>query len=326
MTAVPAVTVLIPARDEERDIERCLDAVLAQDHPHDRLEVIVVDGGSRDRTAELARRRLAASQVRGGVVSNPAATTPSNLNAGLRAASGTYVCRVDARSLVPPHYVRRCVELLAGHPDLRVVGGRQEARSRPHAGLVARSIARGLNNRWGSGLARYRRGAASGPTDTVYLGAFRTEELRQVGGWNEDLPTNQDFDLNRRLGAFGTVWFDDRLVVGYLPRERWQDVARQYFRFGRWKVRYWRLAGSRPNARQAFLLVMPPALVSGGLFALRRCPILGLSVPVLGALALDLTGAPDPAPLLERLGGVATVGLVALSWWSGVVHEWVTGG
>ena len=49
--------------------------------------------------------------------------------------------------------------------------------------------------------------------------AFRTAELRAHGGWNEQLPTNQDFDLNRRMGAHGLVWFDARLVVGYEPRD-----------------------------------------------------------------------------------------------------------
>jgi len=51
---LPLVTVLIPARDEEADIERCLRAVLAQDYPHDRIEVVLVDGGSVDRTMEVA--------------------------------------------------------------------------------------------------------------------------------------------------------------------------------------------------------------------------------------------------------------------------------
>ena len=101
MTERTVVTVLIPARNEERDIDDCLRAVLAQDFPHDRLEVVVVDGASTDRTAEVAEKRLAESSVRSSVVHNPAGTTPSNLNVGLADAAGTYLCRVDARSLIP---------------------------------------------------------------------------------------------------------------------------------------------------------------------------------------------------------------------------------
>ena len=87
-------------------------AVLAQDHPHDRLEVVVVDGGSTDRTADVASKVLAAGDVAWQIVDNPAGTTPSNLNAGLAVASGELLCRVDARSIVPPEYVRLCAEVL----------------------------------------------------------------------------------------------------------------------------------------------------------------------------------------------------------------------
>ena len=88
MSDTPLVTVLIPARNEEADIERCLRAVLAQDHPHDRLEVVLVDGGSTDRTADVASKVLAAGDIAWQIVDNPAGTTPSNLNAGLAVADG----------------------------------------------------------------------------------------------------------------------------------------------------------------------------------------------------------------------------------------------
>lgn len=92
------VSVIIPARDERADIERCLERVLAQRWDRGLLEVIVVDGASNDGTAELARRALEAADLRRGLVlENPAGTTPTSLNAGLREALGEFVVRVDAR-------------------------------------------------------------------------------------------------------------------------------------------------------------------------------------------------------------------------------------
>src|SRR5262249_38493878 len=116
-----------------------------------------------------------------------------------------------------------------------------------------------LNNRWGMGLSRYRRGAESGAADTVYLGAFRTADLRAVGGWSLEFPTNQDFELNRRMAERGLVWFDAGIPVEDGPRPDLGSLYRQYKRFGAWKVRYWRRTGDRPQPRQVALLVGVPA-------------------------------------------------------------------
>lgn len=250
--------VLIPARDEAADLDRCLDAVLAQDVDPAGLEVIVVDGASRDGTATLAHRRLREAGLgRFAVLTNEQATTPSNLNLGLAVVASPIVCRVDARSVIPPHYVRRCIEVLDAQPEVRVVGGSQVAVPRDGS---ARSlgIARALNNRFTMGMARYRRGGQSGPTDTVYLGAFRTADLRAAGGWDEAFLTNQDYELNRRMGRDGVVWFADDLEVGYLPRRDVGDLVRQYVRFGSWKAQYWQTTGDRPSTRQVAALAIGP--------------------------------------------------------------------
>jgi succinoglycan biosynthesis protein ExoA len=324
---VPMVTVLIPARNEERDIERCLRAVLAQDHPHDRMEVvIVVDAATEDRTRAVARDVLRDGAVAWTVLESDAGATPSNLNAGLAVADGSFLCRVDARSLVPPHYVRTCVEVLQMQPGIAVVGGAQIAHPRD-ASARASGIARALNNRYAMGGSPYRSGATSGPTDTVYLGAFRTDELRDMGGWDEYFSTNQDFELNRRMGRAGLVWYDDRLQVGYIPRPSVGELRAQYHRFGRWKVRYWRRTGDPIQRRQWVLLLgVPLVALAGGVGAAsvphgrRRWMVLS----ALGALAwVDELGSVDsPRSPASRVVAGAVVPQVGLAWWTGVVREW----
>ncbi|MBI2704069.1 MAG: glycosyltransferase [Actinobacteria bacterium] len=326
MSGIAPVTVLIPARNEELDIERCLDAVLAQDLPLDGLEVVVVDGGSSDRTAEIARARLAGAGLRrSAVVVNEGATTPSNLNAGLAEVRTAIVCRVDARSIIPAHYVRLCAADLAARQECAVVGGSQRAVA-PHPGATGRGIARALNNRFGMGLARYRRRARSGPTDTVYLGAFRTEQLRGIGGWDERLVTNQDFDLNQRLSRFGQVWFDERLEVGYVPRASVRALWSQYHRFGRWKVRYWRMAGDRPKLRQSIPIVGVPAwmVAMAAVTRLRPSRVVAAGVAVgVVAIAVEAGGASDhdAGGLAVRLVSLAALGAVWTGWLSGVYRE-----
>lgn len=323
MSETPTVTVLIPARNEERDIERCLRAVLAQDHPHDRIQVVLVDGGSTDNTVQAAKRCLAATEVDWKIVDNAVGTTPSNLNVGLAVASGRIVCRVDARSVVPPEYVRLCAELLQARPDVSVTGGAQVAIAHDDSPM-AMGIARALNNRLAMGGSRYRAHADSGPSDTVYLGAFRTDELRDVGGWDEYFLTNQDYELNRRLSRRGVVWYDARLAVGYLPRRTLTDLWHQYHRFGRWKVLYWRRTGDSPARRQRLLLALYPTLVAGAVLGLVRARRRRRSVLTIGALAAaleDCGSSHDAGTASERLLSLCAIGIVSTAWWTGVVWQ-----
>lgn len=327
MSALPTVTVVIPARDEASSISDCLAAVAAQDYPAELLEVLVVDGMSGDGTASEAAVAMARLGLQGRVLVNAAALTPSNLNAGLAEAGGEILCRVDARSLVPPNYVRRCVEILCSRPGVAVVGGAQVALA-PHPGPTGRGIARALNNRWTMGLSRYRRGGRSGASDTVYLGAFRTDDLRRVGGWDVRLPTNQDFDLNRRLSSSGSVWFESSLEVGYQPRSSHRDLFRQYVRFGSWKVRYWRLTADRPRPRQVVLLAAPALLAPAGVVAVARNRSWGapLALALAGlAVTLEARGAARPPARspVDHLSALLAMGAVGGGWLAGAWSELV---
>ncbi len=323
------VTVIIPARNEASAIVACLDAVAAQTYPHEMIEVVVVNGGSTDDTAEVAGRVLASGGFRRwAVLDNPAGTTPSNLNAGLAWAEGEMIVRVDARSIVPAPYVRACVEAL-GVPGRSVVGGSQIAVPRS-SHWRDRAIARALNHRFAMGGSRYRRvGARSGPADTVYLGAFHTDQLRQAGGWNETFTTNQDFELNRRMAAVGSVWFEAGLPVSYLPRRTHREIAQQYHRFGRWKARYWRITNDRPRPRQLALASLPFGfLVLVGVVVVAIGPVAiaaGAPLALVGCLAIDrLGGVRRPESLPVGLVAGATNVLIGASWWTGVVRGLAT--
>jgi GT2 family glycosyltransferase len=311
-------------REEQASIAQCVDHLASQDWPIEDIEVLVVDGGSDDESVAVARRSLAAHHFGAARVLSGPGPTPANLNLGLAEARGEVVCRVDARSLVPSDYVRRCVAMLHDRPDVAVTGGCQVAVVTT-AGPEGEGIARALNNRWGMGLSRYRRGGESGPSDTVYLGAFRTAELRLVGGWDERFPTNQDFELNRRLGRRGVVWVQGDLKVGYLPRTSVAALFAQYRRFGRAKVRYWRLTGDRPRPRQVVLLSAPGVVGVVGLAVTVRSPRAGLVLALLGgglAVAVEHAGASHPSTGARgHLVAARALAAVSVGWTSGVWTE-----
>ncbi len=325
MSKQPTVTVVIPAKNEARSIGDALRAVSDQSYPSSSIEVVVVVGGATDDTVDVASKELAdGSFARWSVIENTTGTTPSNLNQGLDWAEGDVIVRVDARSLIPRHYVATCVEALEDS-SRAVIGGSQVATARSDH-WRDRSIARALNHRHAMGGSRYRRvGASSGPTDTVYLGVFRRAQLVEAGGWNESFTTNQDFELNRRMATRGSVWFQADLPVSYIPRSTRREIAQQYHRFGRWKARYWRTTTDRPRPRQIVLVAGPTlCLVSGlGVLSLASGWVLA-ATPVVGVatcLAVDACGGHGADDGLGvRVAAGATNVLIGLSWWSGVVR------
>ena len=321
MTGLPLVSVIIPALNEEHDIRECINALRAQDYPHDRIEVLVVDGESSDGTARVAKEVLATTDfATARLVRNRKATTPSNLNRGLAESRGTLVCRVDARCHVGSCYVRRCVEVLTSGKNIAVVGGAQVATAGPNAKLVERAIAKALNNPYAMGWSRYRRRRSSGPGDTVYLGAFRKHELVQAGGWDERLLTNQDYELNRRMSRLGLVWFDAELEVRYRPRRSLTSLAQQYRRFGRWKLAGWIEGGTPIAPRQLALVAAPLVCAAGSVAVSRRNPWLPAGM-VLVAFAILDSGMPEPAPALERGAALLASAFVAGSWYAGVLEQ-----
>ena len=297
------MSVIIPARNAEATLPGTLDAVLDQDYPGD-IEAIVADGSDTTATEELLRRRY--PRVR--VVPNPDRSIPAGLNRALKVARHSIVARCDAHAVLPPGHVSRAVQTLH-RTGAANVGGCQNP-----VGFTRfeRAVALATSTPLGAGDARYRLGGPEGPTDTVFPGVFRRDALDAVGGYDKGLLANEDYELNWRLREHGeTVWFDPRLAVDYRPRGNFRALARQYFRYGRWKrvvlgrhPRSWRF---RQLAAPALLLALAAsaALAAAGMIATAFVP----GAAVAGVALLGLA-APGPLGyLLVLLGGSAMVGL-----------------
>lgn len=319
-TSPAAVSVVIPAVDEAADIAGCIDSIGHQDVPLDELEVILVDGCSTDATVDVARRAAARYPFASfTVLTNPQRRTAGSLNAGLLVAQGETIVRIDARSRVESHYVRTCRDVLANRPEVASVGGAQIARPRGD-GPVEVGIARALRNRWATGMSRYRRATRSGPADTVWMGVFRAADLRALGGWNDAVALNEDFELNMRLRDAGrVVWFESSLRSEYLPRRDLRALGEQYFYFGRVKGMWW-ARGTKPVPRQVALLAAP--VVAASLLA-RVAGRHRVLAPLLGAASglvlLDAAGSDGPdTDARGRVVAWLSIATIDGAWWLGV--------
>ena len=223
----------MPVRDDARFIAESLEAILAQDYPRNRMDIVVAEGRSSDGSREIIEQfeRL---DTRLRVVDNPWGHTPAGLNAAIRRATGEFLVRVDSRAVVAPDYVRSCVEaLLTSGAD--VAGGLQRPTGR---GSVASAIAAAMTCPFGVGNAAFRYAKRARWTESVYLGAYRREVFERLGLFDEELLRNQDDELHFRLWqSGGRLWLDPAIRSVYRCRETLGELWRQYFDYGEYKVR-----------------------------------------------------------------------------------------
>jgi len=232
------VTVVIPVKNEREYINRCIDAIMAQNYPIELLEILCVDGMSQDGTRELIESYTAQTDhLR--IVDNPSGLTPHALNIAISCSTGDVIVRIDSRSFIRPDYIKACVRLLEESGAWNV-GGRQDAIS--ESGLVAGAIATALGSPFAMGGAKFHYSNTRQYVDTVYLGAFPRNVFNTVGLYDEDLVRNQDYEFNIRIRkAGGKILFDPALSVQYIGRGSPWKLLSQFYQYGWWKVQVLRI-------------------------------------------------------------------------------------
>ncbi|HZP42494.1 MAG TPA: glycosyltransferase family 2 protein [Candidatus Binatia bacterium] len=299
MSPEPFVTVIVPVRNEIRTIDRCLAALVDQDYPQSRIEILVVDGASDDGTPEAVRQRAAAApHIR--LLENPDGRAAAGMNLGIAAARGEVVARVDGHAIVPPDFVSRTVDALVRRPDVACVSGALVTLGRTATG---RAIAAAMSSIAGVGWARFRTGARRERlVDTVAFPVYRRATLERLGKLDEELVRNQDDELNLRLTrAGGRILLLPDLRIVYFCQSTLRGLWRQYFQYGFWKVRVIQKHGAPASWRH----LVPGALVA----ALAVLLPLAL-VPALRPLALGAVGAYAAAVVAASVALGATHGVL----------------
>lgn len=304
----PLVSILLPILNEAADIAAALERI--SDQTFSDFEVLIADGGSTDETLLIVQRR-AKNDDRFRVLHNPRKLQSAGLNTALAECRGQFLVRLDGHTFVEADYVQRCVDLLQ-ETGAGVVGGRMLAQ--PVESAVGKGIALANQSPWGAGPAKFHAGARSGPAETVYLGAFRTSVVRQLGGWAEDVGVNEDYELNHRIANAGhLVWLDVDLAAGYRPRSSFKALATQYFRYGRSKAAVMKRHPDSVKLRQVLPSLLVPVAAGMLLRPLRILGGLGVGTHTL----VVITGATrTAAPPQDRVIG-ALAALVMHWCWSG---------
>ena len=230
-----SITVVMPCRNEERHIAMALRRVLDQEGADTRfkLEVLLVDGRSIDRTREIVAEEFG-DDDRLRVVDNPRQITPAAFNLGIQAARGRYICILGAHAEIADDYLLRCFETIEAR-QVDNVGGPWRAQGR---GYTGEAIALAFQSQFAVGGARSHTLSYEGLVDSVWGGFYRREVFDRIGHFDEQLVRNQDDELNLRLvRSGGTVWQSTSIRYTYHCRDSLRGLFRQYRQYGYWKVR-----------------------------------------------------------------------------------------
>jgi GT2 family glycosyltransferase len=253
---LPLVSIIVPVRNEEGYIGRCLQALAAQDYPRERMELFVLDGGSRDATESETRLTAEATGLTVFYAPNPNHTAATGFNLGLTLAHGDIIIKVDGHTRVAPDFISASVKALQ-ESGADAAGGPIETRGHGDAG---RAIALAMSSRFGVGDTAFRdEDAGEQWADSVPYGAYRREVFERIGGLAEDIDRGEDDEFNYRLRqAGGRILLSPSIRSTYYCRSGYQELARQYWGYGLAKAKVLR----RHPGRLRWRHLVPSALVA----------------------------------------------------------------
>ena len=234
MGKMPKISIIIPIFNEEQYIAKCLESIIESDYDKNKMEVLLVDGGSTDKTLDIIDGYQQKHSLF-KLLRNPDRTVPFAMNMGIKAACGEFIVRLDAHAMYPKDYFSKLIDY---HQKLQAdnVGGVVVTAVR-HKNNVSHAIKNVLSDKLGVGSA-FRSGVKEiKEVDTVPFGCYKKEVFDKVGLYDERLTRNQDIELNKRLKrAGGKIFIVPDIESTYYARESFKALAKNNFQNGRWNM------------------------------------------------------------------------------------------
>lgn len=255
----PTISVVVPTLNSDKTVKSCLDSIMGQEYPKNRLEVIIVDGGSRDRTLDL----VAGHPVM--VISESKKGRGAAYNRGFQEAKGDYVAFLDSDAIAPVDWLKDSMRIIGQDSSIAAVHFKNlaPADSSYFQKCVDTVLSKG-------------RGGANGVV-------YKKSALISVGGFNVSLPYLQEDDVRVKMVKQGyKVLMVDKPSIWHYPRKNLKSYLGQCFESGIGLLRLY-FATKRPRF---FAELLGRILVA--IFPLFSLILFSLSF-LLGGIALLLT-------------------------------------
>jgi glycosyltransferase involved in cell wall biosynthesis len=222
------------------------------------FEILVIDGGSTDRTLDIVRSFPEyGTKIR--LLHNPRRLQVYAWNMALREMRGSHFAMMTAHADYAPDYFVRCFERLRD-TGAAAVGGVPWAQGEGRFGVA---VAFCMSSPFGVGSARFRYLTREEACDTVPLIFARKETIQAVGGWDERIAFDEDSDMSYRLRANGgRLIVSPAIGVKYYVRQSAKGLWKQMFRYG-----YWRRFTQLKHPGSVPVRIMAPTLLLAGLAA-----------------------------------------------------------
>jgi len=222
-----AVSVVVPVRNGEATIGRLLDSLLELDYDRGKVEVIVVDGNSTDKTRDIVTKypvKLLTEEGRG---------LNAARNTGVKNSGGDVIAFTDSDCLVPSNWIRKIVENFR-NPQVGCVGGNvkgydDDLLSR-YADNSLMHVMRSFKERVVLDMIKLFFNYPAGCNM-----AFRRSFIEEVGYFNEALMYGaDDIELVERVGrAGGKIVLDPEVLILHKHRSTLRELLKQTFNWGR---------------------------------------------------------------------------------------------
>jgi succinoglycan biosynthesis protein ExoA len=309
------VLAVIPCLNEASHLPALLDQLLATGAAD---TIVVADGGSGDGSQAIVRDR-ARTDLRLRLLDNPARLQSAGINRAVRlhGAGHRWLVRMDAHCEYPEKYVAELIAAAEVNGATSVV---VPMVSRGERGFQIAAAA-AQNSRLGTGGSLHRHVGTGRFVDHGHHALMLIAAFVQAGGYDEGMATNEDAELDHRIGSNGgRIWLEPSLALTYYPRATPLALWKQYLRYGRGRAQTVRRHRMRLKLRQAIPLGVPIAaalaILSPSWWPL-ALPLAAWAIACLVAgLAIGIKARSAPA----MLSGVAAM-IMHLGWGCGFLRE-----
>lgn len=228
------ISVIIPCFNEEKYISKCLKSLINNDYPKGKIEILVIDGMSEDRTRKIIMKFMKKFPFI-KLMDNKARFQVIALNMGIKRAKGDIIIRCDVHSEYPTNYIS---ELVKFHLNKVAdnVGGIWDTKPGENT-IKAKAIAKAMSNILGVGLS-YRSIRGNKPlfVDTVPFGSWKKYVFRKYGEFDKRFLIAEDLEHNIRIKKFGgKIILLPWLKIKYYARENYTKIWKMFYQYGYFK-------------------------------------------------------------------------------------------
>ncbi len=220
-TDLPKISVVITSRNNEATIGECVRSIGHQDYPKDCIEILLIDANSTDKTANIAAEF-------GAKVVSLSGNAPKAYNHALKITHSEVLAFVDSDAKVESGWLKKLVQHL-NDPKTAGVSGNIETWNSENT--WARAIGYDIKTRYG------RIGEFTGRVATMNL-LLKRSVLEELGGFDENFPSQYDTELGFRLTAKGyKIAFERDAICYHFNRPTLHAYWKQQLQYGRNTVR-----------------------------------------------------------------------------------------